>query len=93
MLKPLGDNVVVTMIEAEEVTKSGILLATNSKEKSQLGEVIAIGNGNMSDGKKVEILVKIGDKVVLNKYAGTEVECDDKKYYIVSQKDILAIVE
>jgi chaperonin GroES len=93
MLKPLGDNVVVTMIEVEEVTKSGILLATNSKEKSQLGEVIAIGNGNMSDGKKVEMLVKTGDKVVLNKYAGTEVECDDKKYYIVSQKDILAIVE
>lgn len=93
MLKPLGDNVVVKMIELEEVTKSGILLATNSKEKSQIGEVVAIGNGKMSDGKQIEMLVKVGDKIVLNKYAGTQAQCDDQEYYILSQKDILAIVE
>lgn len=93
MLKPLGDNVVVKMIEAEEVTKSGILLATNSKEKSQVGEVIVIGNGKMSDGTQIEMLVKTGDKIVLNKYAGTQVECDNQEYYILSQKDILAIIE
>ncbi len=93
MLKPLGDNVVVKMIEAEEVTKSGILLATNSKEKSQAGEIVAIGNGKLSDGKQIEMQVKIGDKVVLNKYVGTQVQCDDQEYYILSQKDILAIIE
>ena len=93
MLKPLADNVVIKMLEMEETTKSGIVLATASKEKSQIAEVIAIGNGEMEDGKSVKMVVKVGDKVVVNKYATTEVEYMDEKYFIVSQKDILAIAE
>ncbi|MDD4066386.1 MAG: co-chaperone GroES [Clostridia bacterium] len=85
MLKPLGENIVLKMIEAEETTKSGILLATNNKEKSQIGEVVAIGDK--------EEKIKVKDKVVVNKYAGTSIEYLDVEYYIFNSKDILAIVE
>lgn len=85
MLKPLGENIVLKMIEAEETTKSGILLATNNKEKSQIGEVVAVGDK--------EEKIKVKDKVVVNKYAGTSIEYLDVEYYIFNNKDILAIVE
>ena len=92
MIKPLGDRVLIKMKEKEETTKSGILL-TASKEKSQVAEVIEVGPGKMVDGTKEEMLVKKGDKVILNKYAGTEVKLDGEDYLIVSQSDILAIVD
>ena len=92
MIKPLGDRVLIKMKEKEETTKSGILL-TASKEKPQVAEVIEVGPGRMVDGTKEEMLVKKGDKVILNKYAGTEVKLDGEDYLIVSQSDILAIVD
>ncbi len=92
MIKPLGDRVLIKMKEKEETTKSGILL-TASKEKPQVAEVIEVGPGKMVDGTKEEMLVKKGDKVILNKYAGTEVKLDGEDYLIVSQSDILAIVD
>lgn len=93
MLKPLGDRVVVKMLEAEETTKSGIILAGKSEEKSQIAEVIKVGPGIGEDGKKVEMQVKEGDKVVLNQYAGTTVKYEGEEYIIVKQNDILAIAE
>ena len=93
MLKPLGDRVVVKMLEAEETTKSGIILAGKSEEKSQIAEVIKVGPGTQEDGKKVEMQVKEGDKVVLNQYAGTTVKYEGEEYIIVKQNDILAIAE
>ncbi|MDI6602002.1 MAG: co-chaperone GroES [Thermoanaerobacteraceae bacterium] len=92
-IKPLGDRVVVKPIEAEEVTKSGIVLPGTAKEKPQQGEVIAVGSGEYIDGKKVELEVKVGDKVIYSKYAGTEIKMDDQEYLILRQNDILAIVE
>ncbi len=93
MLKPLGDRVVVKMQEVEETTKSGIILAGKSEEKSQIAKVIKVGPGTMEDGKKVEIQVKEGDKVVLNQYAGTTVKCEGEELVVVKYNDILAIVE
>ncbi len=93
MLKPLGDRVVVKMLEAEETTKSGIILAGKSEEKSQIAEVIKVGPGLVEDGKKVEMQVKEGDKVVLNQYAGTTVKYEGEEFIIVKQSDILAIAE
>lgn len=93
MLKPLGDRVVVKMLEAEETTKSGIILAGKSEEKSQIAEVIKVGPGIGEDGKKVEMQVKEGDKVVLNQYAGTTVKYEGEELIIVKQSDILAIAE
>ena len=93
MLKPLLDKVVVKMIEAEETTKSGIILAANSKEKTQIAEVIAVGPGGLIDGNEVEIFIKKGDKVILNKYSGTEIKFNGEDLIIVKQGDILAIVE
>ena len=87
MLKPLGDRIVVKMLEKEETTKSGIILAGKSEEKSQVAEVIKVGDGTNSEGKKV------GDKVVLNQYAGTTVKIDGEELVIVKYNDILAIVE
>ena len=93
MLKPLSDRVIVKMIEAEETTKSGIILSSGSKEKPQIAEVIAVGPGEMIDGKLSEMYVKKGDKVVLNKYSGTEVKYEGEDFVIVKQEDILAIVK
>ena len=93
MLKPLGDRVVVKMLEAEETTKSGIILAGKSEEKSQIAEVIKVGPGVQEDGKKVEMQVQEGDKVVLSQYAGTNIKYDGEELVIVKQSDILAIAE
>ena len=93
MLKPLSDRVVIKMLESEETTKSGIILAPNSKEKPQIAEVVEVGPGREVDGKLEKMLVKKGDKVVVNKYAGTEVKYEGEDYTIVRQEDILAIAE
>ncbi len=92
-LKPLADRVVVKMVETEETTKSGIILTGSAKEKPQVAEILAVGPGGVVDGKEVKMYVKVGDKVITSKYAGTEVKCDGKEYNIVRQGDILAIVE
>lgn len=93
MIKPLMDRVVLKMVEAEETTKSGIVLAGSAKEKPQVAEVIAVGPGGVIDGKEVTMCVKVGDKVVFTKYAGTEVKYDGVEYTIISQNDILAVIE
>jgi len=92
-LNPLFDRVVIRNVETEEVTKGGILLAGNAKEKPQMAEVVAVGPGGVLDGKEVKMVVKVGDKVVYTKYAGNEVKLDGVEYIIVKQSDILAIVE
>lgn len=92
-MKPLADRVVIKMVEAEETTKSGIILASSAKEKPQIAEVIAVGPGGLVDGKEVTMYVKIGDKVITSKYSGTEVKMDGTEYVIVRQSDILAVVE
>ncbi len=92
-IKPLADRVVIKMTEAEETTKSGIILAGNAKEKPQVAVVVAVGPGGMVDGKETTMTVKVGDKVLTSKYSGTEVKCDGEEYIIVKQNDILAIVE
>ena len=92
-LKPLADRVVIKMVEAEETTRSGIILAPAAKEKPQVAEVMEVGPGGLVDGKQVEMTVKAGDKVIVSKYAGTEVKIEDVEYIIVKQGDILAIVE
>ena len=93
MLKPLSDRVVIKMLESEETTKSGIILAPNAQEKPQIAEVVEVGPGKEVDGKLEKMLVKKGDKVVVNKYAGTEVKYEGEDYTIVRQDDILAIAE
>ena len=92
-LVPLGDRVVLKQFEAEETTKSGIILAAKSQEKPQEAEVVAVGPGGMVDGKEVTMQVKEGQKVIYSKYAGTEVKLDGEEYIIVRQNDILAVVE
>ena len=92
-LKPLADRVLLKATEAEETTKSGIILSTANKEKPVVSEVIAVGPGGIVDGKEICMVVKPGDKVVVAKYAGTEVKLDGVEYSIVRQSDILAIVE
>ncbi len=92
-LKPLCDRVVIKQLEAEETTKSGIVLPSQSKEKPQQAEVVAVGPGGMVDGKEIKMEVKVGDRVIYSKYAGTEVKLEDDEYIIVKQNDILAIVE
>lgn len=92
-LKPLADRVVLKSVEAEETTKSGIILTGSAKEKPVVSEVIAAGPGGTVDGKEVIMYVKPGDKVVFSKYAGTEIKLDDEEYVIVRQSDILAVVE
>ena len=92
-IKPLADRVVIKMVEAEETTKGGIILAGSAKEKPQVAEVVAVGPGGIVEGKEVEMYVKVGDKVITGKYAGTEVKVDKEEYIIVRQSDILAIVE
>ncbi len=92
-LVPLSDRVVLKQLEAEEQTKSGIILESGSQEKPQEAEVIAVGPGGMVDGKEVAMQVKAGQKVIYSKYAGTEVKLEDETYIVVKQNDILAIVE
>ena len=92
-LSPLGDRVVLKQLEAEETTKSGIVLPGQSKEKPQQAEVIAVGPGGMVDGKEIAMQVKVGQKVIYSKYAGTEVKLDDEEFIIVKQNDVLAVVE
>lgn len=91
-INPMADRVVLKMVEAEEVTKSGILLAGSAKEKPQVAEVLAVGPGGLVDGKEVVMTVKVGDKVISSKYSGTEVKIDGEEYVIVRQSDILATV-
>ena len=92
-VKPLGDRVVIKNVEVEETTKSGILLTGAAKEKPLMAEVLAVGPGGLVDGKEVEMAVKVGDKVIYSKYAGTEVKIDGQNLIIVRQSDILATVE
>lgn len=92
-LRPLADRVVVKLVEIEETTSSGIILAPSAQEKPQVAEVIAVGPGGIVDGKEVEMYVKVGDKVITSKYSGTEVKLNKEEFTIVRQSDILAIVE
>ena len=92
-LVPLGDRVVLKQLEAEETTKSGIVLPRQAQEKPQQAEVIAVGPGGVVEGKEVKMEVAVGNKVIYSKYAGTEVKLDGEEYIIVKQSDILAIVE
>jgi chaperonin GroES len=92
-IKPLADRVVIKMLESEETTKSGIVLAGTAKEKPQIAEVVAVGPGGVVDGKEVVMEVKVSDKVIISKYAGTEVKIDGEEYTILRQSDILAKVD
>ena len=92
-IKPLQDRVVIKMLEAEETTKSGIILTTAAQEKPQVAEVTAVGPGGIVDGKEIVMQVKVGDKVLISQYAGTKVKLDGEEFTILSQDDVLAIVE
>ena len=92
-LSPLGDRVVLKQLEAEETTKSGIVLPGNAQEKPQQAEVVAVGPGGVIDGKEITMQVKVGDKVIYSKYSGTDVKLEKEEYIIVKQSDILAVVE
>ena len=92
-LKPLFDKVVLKKVEAEETTKVGIILTGSAKEKPDMSEVVAVGPGGIIDGKEVKMVLNVGDKVIVGKYSGTEVKLEGEEYIIVSQSDILAIVE
>ena len=92
-IKPLIDRVVIKMVEAEETTKSGIILAAAAQEKPQIAEVVAVGPGGIVDGKEVKMYLNVGDKVIMSKYSGTEVKLDGVDYTILRQSDILAVVE
>ena len=92
-IKPLADRVVIKMTEAEETTKSGIILTGGAKEKPQIAEVVAVGPGATENGKLIPMEVKVGDKVLVSKYSGTEVKVDGTEYTILKQSDVLAIVE
>jgi Co-chaperonin GroES (HSP10) len=91
-LVPLGDKVVLKQLVAEETTKSGIVLPGQAKEKPQQAEVIAVGPGGIVDGKEVVMQVKVGDKVIYSKYAGTEVKLEEEEFIVVKQNDIVAVV-
>ncbi|MFC6322928.1 MULTISPECIES: co-chaperone GroES [Companilactobacillus] len=94
MLKPLGDRVIVTVDKEEEKTVGGIVLANNAKEKPQTAEVVAVGAGAVTeDGKKLPMSIKVGDKILFDKYAGSNVKYDDNEYLILHEKDVMAIVE
>lgn len=92
-IKPLGDRVVIKRLEAEEKTKSGIVLPNQAKEQPQMAEVKAVGPGGVVDGKDIKMEVKVGDVVIFSKYAGTEIKYEGEEYTILSQRDILAVVE
>ena len=92
-LRPLADRVIIKMVEAEETTKGGIILAGSAKEKPEVAEVLAVGPGGLVDGKEVTMTVQVGDKVITGKYSGTQVKIDGEELTIVRQNDILAVVE
>lgn len=92
-IKPLADRVVIKMLESEETTKSGIVLPGSAKEKPSVAEVVSVGPGGVVDGKDIVMQVKVGDKVLISKYSGTEVKFDGQEYTILKQGDILAVVE
>jgi len=92
-VKPLSDRVVIKNVEAEETTKGGLILTSAAKEKPQMAEVLAVGPGGVVDGKEVTMQVEVGQKVIYQKYAGTEVKIDGEQLIIVRQSDILAVVE
>ncbi len=92
-IKPLADRVVIKMVEAEETTKSGIILTGSAKEKPQVAEVVAVGPGSVVDGKEIKMELCVGDKVLMSKYAGTEVKLDGQEYTILRQSDVLAKIE
>ncbi|RMF13749.1 MAG: co-chaperone GroES [Candidatus Dadabacteria bacterium] len=92
-LRPLHDRVIVERVESEETTKSGIIIPDTAKEKPQEGKVIAVGDGKVVDGKKQEMNVKAGDRVLFSKYAGTEITVDGEEYLIMREDDILAVIE
>ncbi len=92
-IKPLADRVVTKAVAAEETTKSGIILTAAAQEKPQMAEVVAVGPGGLVDGNEVKMYVKVGDKVITSKYAGTEVKIDGVEYSIVRQSDILATID
>lgn len=92
-IRPLADRVVIKMLEAEEKTKSGIILTGSAKEQPQMAEVIEVGPGGVVDGKEVKMEVSKGNKVLFSKYAGTEVKVEGQEYIILRQSDILAVVE
>lgn len=93
MIRPLGDRVVIELVEQEDTTASGIVLPGSAQEKPQEGKVIAIGSGAIVDGKRVALEVKVDDRIIFSKFAGTEVKYDGNEYLILSESDILAIVE
>ena len=92
-LRPLGDKIVLKQLEADETTKSGIILTPKAQENPQQAEVIAVGPGGVIDGKEVKMQVKVGEKVIYSKYAGTEVKLDGEEFIIVKQNDVIAVVE
>jgi chaperonin GroES len=92
-IKPLGDRVVIKAIESQETTKSGIVLPGSAKEKPMQGEVLAVGSGELIEGVRVPLELKVGDKIIYSKYAGTEVKIDENEYLILRQNDVLAIIE
>ena len=92
-IRPLGEMVVLKMIEAEETTKSGIVLPGSAKEKPQMAEVIAVGPGGIVEGKELKMELKVGDKVIARKYAGTEIKLEGQEYIVLRQADVLGIVE
>ena len=92
-IKPLADRVVIKMVETEETTKSGIILAGSAKEKPQVAEVVAVGPGGVVDGKEVKMELSVGDRVLISKYAGTEVKLDGVEYTILRQTDVLARID
>lgn len=92
MIKPLGDRVVIELIEVEETTAGGIVLPDSAKEKPQEGKVIAVGTGKIVNGEKIDLEVEEGDRIIFSKFAGTEVEYDGKEYLIIREDDILAVV-
>ena len=93
-IRPLGDRIVVEPLEAEEKTKGGIILPDTAKEKPQKGEIVAVGEGKLTDdGKRIPMSVKKGDRVIFAKYAGTDIEVDNEEYLLMSESDILAVIE
>lgn len=92
MIKPLGDRVIIELVEQEEKTASGIVLPDSAQEKPQEGKVISVGSGSVVDGQKIALEVKEGDKVIFSKFAGTEVKYDGNEYLILRENDILAII-
>jgi len=92
MIKPLGDRVVIEAIAKEETTASGIVLPDNAKEKPQEGKIVAVGIGALKDGERIPLEVKVGDRVLFSKYAGTEVKFEGKELLIMRESDVLAIL-